>query len=206
MTSLNRSSLRAWARKAISDPALRYVILLFVVMRVVISLWAAVMLAMTDAPATPDDVLRPYQGIEPINGGPAKILLGVWQRFDTLWYVKIATQGYSPDDGSTVYFPLYPLLIKLLGKVLLENYLLAVLVVSNVAYVGVLFYLYKLAELELGKAASRRSVLYLSVLPTAFFFLVAYTESLFLLLTLAALYCAPKKPWGCWLSQICLMQ
>ncbi len=194
----NRSSLTAWAKKAISDPALRYAISLFVVMRLVISLWAALVLVITHAPTTPDEVLRPYQGIESISGGPAELFLGVWQRFDTLWYLKIAMQGYSPDDGSTVYFPLYPLLIKLLGKVLLGHYLLAALLISNLAYIGVLFYLYRLAEMELGKAAARRSVLYLSIFPTAFFFLAAYTESLFLLFTLAAFYCGKRKQW--WLA------
>jgi hypothetical protein len=198
MTTRNGNALRAWARKSISDPALRYAVLVVVVTRVVISLWAAIVLATTSAPTAPDEILRPYQGIEPINGGPAGLLLGVWQRFDTLWYVKIAAQGYSPQDGSAVYFPFYPLLTKLLGKVFLDSYLLAALLISNLAYVGVLFYLYKLVEMELGKAAARRSVLYLSVFPTAFFFLAAYTESLFLLLTLAAFYHARKTRW--WLA------
>jgi hypothetical protein len=73
-------------------------------MSLVMSLWAAMVLAITNAPTAPDDVLRPYQGIEAINGDPAGLILGVWQRFDTLWYVKIATEGYSPEDGSTVDF------------------------------------------------------------------------------------------------------
>ncbi|HJX38442.1 MAG TPA: hypothetical protein VJ714_07575, partial [Anaerolineae bacterium] len=80
-------------------------------MRVVISLWAALVLLVTQAPTGPDDVLRPYQGVEPVSGGIAELFLGVWQRFDTLWYLRIAAQGYAPDDGSTVYFPLYPMLI-----------------------------------------------------------------------------------------------
>lgn len=195
MTIRNRSSLMRWARKAFSDPALRYAITLFVVMRVVISLWTALVLGITHAPTTPDEVLRPYQGIEPISGGPAELFLGVWQRFDTLWYLRIAIQGYCPEDGSTVYFPLYPLLIRLLGKALLDSYLLAALLISNLAFVGLLFYLYKLAQMELGKGGARRSVLYLAIFPTAFFFLAAYTESLFLLLTVAAFYCAEGKRW-----------
>jgi hypothetical protein len=167
-------------------------------MRVLISLWAALVLAVTRAPTTPDEVLRPYQGVEPINGGLAGLMLGVWQRFDTLWYLRIATQGYSPEDGSMVYFPLYPLLIRLLGSIFLGNYLLAALFISNLAYIGVLFYLYKLTEIEFNSPAARRSVIYLAIFPTAFFLLAAYTESLFLLLTLAAFYCAEKQRW--WLA------
>lgn len=164
-------------------------------MRVVISLWVALVLAVTQAPTSPDDVLRPYQGIAPISGGVAESFLGVWQRFDTLWYLRIAQHGYSPDDGSTVYFPLYPLLIRLLGKILLGNYLFAAVLISNVAYVAALYCLHKLAEKELGRPGARRSTAYLAIFPTAFFFLAAYTESLFLLLTLAAFLSAHDRRW-----------
>jgi hypothetical protein len=184
--------------KVLSDPAFRYALSLFVVMRVVISLWAALVLAVTQAPTSPDDVLRPYQGVEPISGGAAELLLGVWQRFDTLWYLRIAAQGYAPHDGSTVYFPLYPMLIRLLGTLFFGNYLLAALVVSNLAFVGVLFCLYRLTERQFGVTGARRSALYLAIFPTAFFFLAAYTESLFLLLTLAAFLAAHEKRW--WLA------
>jgi hypothetical protein len=86
-----------------SHPAFGYALSLFAVMRVVVSLWAVLVLAVTQAPTSPDDVLRPYQGMEPISGGVAELLLGVWQRFDTLWYLRIAAQGYAPRDGSTVF-------------------------------------------------------------------------------------------------------
>ena len=181
-----------------SDPAFRYALSLFVVMRVVISLWAALVLLVTQAPTGPDDVLRPYQGVEPVSGGAAELLLGVWQRFDTLWYLRIAAQGYAPHDGSTVYFPLYPMLIRFLGTLFVGNYLLAALVISNLAFVGVLFCMYRLTARQFGGPSARRSTLYLAIFPTAFFFLTAYTESLFLLLTLAAFLSAHEKRW--WLA------
>ena len=191
-------SIKEWALGLDSDPALRCALSLFLVMRVGISLWVALVLTVTHAPTSPDDVLRPYQGIEPITGGPAELLLGVWQRFDTLWHLRIAAQGYAPHDGSTVYFPLYPMLIRLLGTLFAGNYLLAALVISNLAFAGVLFCLYRLTERQLGGTGARRSTLYLAIFPTAFFFLAAYTESLFLLLTLAAFLSAHEKRW--WLA------
>jgi len=191
-------ALKEWALGLGSDPELRYALSLFVVVRVAISLWTALVLVITQAPTGPDEVLRPYQGVEPISGRVPELLLGVWQRFDTLWYVRIAAQGYAPNDASTVYFPLYPLLIRLLGTALAGNYLVAALVISNLCYIGVLYCLYKLTELRFGKASARRSSLYLAIFPTAFFFLAAYTESLFLLLTLAAFLCAHEKRW--WLA------
>jgi hypothetical protein len=193
-------AIKEWALGLGSDPALRHTLSLFLIVRVAISLWTSLVLVITQAPTSPDEVLRPYQGVEPISGGAAELLLGVWQRFDTLWYLRIAAQGYAADDPSTVYFPLYPLLIRLLGTALAGNYLVAALVISNLCYIGVLYCLYKLTELQFGKANARRSSLYLAIFPTAFFFLAAYTESLFLLLTLAAILCAHEKRW--WLAGI----
>jgi hypothetical protein len=195
---MHRFSLGVRIRELGADPALRHSALLFAVSRIALSLWAALVLAVTQAPTSPDDVLRPYQGVKPISGGVAELLLGVWQRFDTLWYLRIAAQGYAPHDGSTVYFPLYPMLIRLLGTLFASNYLLAALVISNLAFVGVLFCLYKLTERQFGGTVARRSTLCLAIFPTAFFFLAAYTESLFLLLTLAAFLSAHEKRW--WLA------
>jgi hypothetical protein len=195
---MHRLSLGVRIRELGADPAIRHSALLFATSRIALSLWAALVLTVTRAPTSPDEVLRPYQGVEPISGGVGELVLGVWQRFDTLWYLKVAQYGYSPNDGSTVYFPLYPLLIRLLGKILLDNYLIAALVISNLAYIAALYCLYKLTEKELGRSIARRSTVYLAIFPTAFFFLAAYTESLFLLLTLAALLCAHEKRW--WLA------
>ena len=48
---------------------------------------------------TAEDVF-PYHGVQTLGGW-----FGMWQRFDTNWYLKIAERGYGGDDGSTVYFP-----------------------------------------------------------------------------------------------------
>ena len=106
-----RNSIRTWGRRVLSDPALRYAVVVYLVMRVAISRWMALVLSVTGVPRTPDDILRPYQGAEPITGGPAQLFARVWQRFDTLWYLRIASEGYPPTNGSTVYSPLHPLLI-----------------------------------------------------------------------------------------------
>jgi len=190
------TSLRGWLQKVLSDPAIRWAGGVYLAMRVAISLLAALILSLLNPPTTPDSLLRPYQGVEPIIGGWAEFVFGVWQRFDTLWYLKIATYGYSLDDGSTAYFPLYPLLIRAGGKILLGNYLLTALIISNLAYIGLLFYLYRLTTLLFEEETARRTVVYLAIFPTAFFFLAGYTESLFLLFTLAAFWYAHQKRWG----------
>jgi len=171
------------------ERATRCGLAIFVAMRLFTSAVAGLALWITGAPTTPDPVLRPYRGTIPINEGLAGYLLRGWQRFDTLWGPKIAPRGYSPQDGSTVYFLLYPLLIRAGGKTLLDNYPLAALIISNLAYIGLPFYLYRLTTLLLEEKAAPRTVVYLAVFPTAFF-LAAYKESLFLFSTLTTFWYA----------------
>jgi hypothetical protein len=187
--------LRGWTNRVKSDPAFRYAVVVFLVMRVVISLWMALVLAVTRPPTTPDDILRPYQGVEPITGGLAELFVGVWQRFDTLWYLRIATRGYSVAASDIHFPPLYPLLVKVLGTILLNNYLVAAVAISNIAYVLALTYLYKLTAEMFSTRTARRSALYLSVFPTSFFLIAPYSESLFLLFAVAAFYYLARKRW-----------
>jgi len=131
----------------------------------------------------------PYRGIAP----ETNLFLSVWQRFDTNWYLKIARDGYV-DAASQVYFPLYPLLIRLVSA-LVGDAMLAALLVSNVALIGALALLYRLSEALFGATSARRAVAYWLLFPTAFFLQAAYTESLFLFLTLAAFDCARRERW-----------
>ncbi|MBI5029617.1 MAG: glycosyltransferase family 39 protein [Chloroflexi bacterium] len=132
----------------------------------------------------------PYRGI-PSN---QNILLSAWQRFDTNWYLKIAQQGYAADDGSTVYFPLYPALIRV-ASFLIGDSLLAALFVSNLAAIGALALLYRLSRELFPSTDARRTIVYWLLFPTAFFLLAAYTEALFLFLTLGAFVAARQSRW-----------
>ncbi len=145
--------------------------------------------ALSASPYSVEDVF-PYRGVT----AETNVFLSTWQRFDTNWYLKIAQRGYSGDDGSTVYFPLYPLLIRIVGA-LVGNSLFAALLISNVSLVGALVFLYRLSGALFGAASARRAVAYWLLFPTAFFMLAAYTESLFLLLALAVFDFARRDKW-----------
>jgi Gpi18-like mannosyltransferase len=127
-------------------------------------------------------------------------IISIWNTWDTPHYLKIAQYGYSSStvEGRhlmIVFFPLYPFLIKVLTFVL-QNYLLSALIISNVAYIFAVFYLYKLVLLDFDKDDALRTVIYFSIFPTAYFLHAAYTESLFLALTIASFYYARKDKWA----------
>ncbi|MFM8321494.1 MAG: mannosyltransferase family protein [Chloroflexota bacterium] len=123
--------------------------------------------------------------------------LSQWTKWDSQYYVDIATNGYwfRPQRQSNVaFFPLYPMLMRVLGPYV-GGVIPAGFLVSNLALLGGLIFLYLLAELETSAASAERSVFYLALFPTAFFFSCVYTESLFLLLTVGAMYFARRRAW-----------
>ncbi len=125
-------------------------------------------------------------------------LLSSWNHWDAERYVHIAQYGYQTIFDSP-FFPLFPLLIKG-GALLLGNQLFPAvgMVLSNLALLATLFVLYQIALDALGEQGSRRTLLYLCLFPTAFFFFAAYNESLFLLLTSATFLALRRQRW--WLA------
>ena len=141
----------------------------------------------------PDQV---YLDIEPMTGSVSGWSLGVWQRLDALYYLEIAIHGYDADNGTVVFPPVYPLLIRLVGTMLGGQYVFAALLVSSVACVGLLTLFYRFTALQFDASSARRAVVYLAFFPTAYVLIAAYAESLMLCLMLLALLWADRGRWG----------
>lgn len=116
-------------------------------------------------------------------------LLAPAARWDSVWFATIADGGY--DDQRAAFFPLYPLLLKLAGGGMLAGMLL-----SCLAFVAALAVLHRLAALELGPEAARLTVFSLALFPGSLFFSAVYSESLFLLVSVAAIYAARTDRWA----------
>ena len=115
----------------------------------------------------------------------------VWARWDSDFFLRIAQHGY--DNASAAFHPLYPALIAVLGRVFFGHYVLAGLVISLAAALGAFVLLYRFAEERLGVEGGRRTVLYLAIFPMALFLQAVYSESLFLLLVIAAFLLADRR-------------
>jgi hypothetical protein len=114
----------------------------------------------------------------------------VWARWDSAFFLQIAEHGY--DRASAAFYPLYPALVAVLGRVLFGHYVVAGIVVSLAAAAGAFLLLQRLAEERLGVDGARRAVLYLALFPMALFLQAVYSESLYLLLVLAAFVLAER--------------
>jgi hypothetical protein len=117
----------------------------------------------------------------------------VWARWDSVFFLRIAEHGYdSAGNAAAAFYPLYPLLVGVVGRAFFGHYLLAGIVVSLAAALGASLLLYRLADERLGADGARRAVLYLAVFPMALFLQAVYSEALFLLLALAAFTLAER--------------
>jgi len=131
---------------------------------------------------------------------PDSPFLNLWARWDSQWYNWIIREGYwlRPELRSNVaFFPLYPLVVNTLMPFFGNNAILSGIVVSNATFFATLVFLYKLTLLEFGdRPTAQRAVYYLAIFPTSFFFSTMYTESMFLLFSIAAVYFARRHLWA----------
>lgn len=196
LRSQRASSSERWQR-LVAARWLWVPLLAFVITRLGIMLVAYVSMPLfVDAPAPPPYHLRPDN----------LILDALGSRWDSGFYLSIASEGYRYQGvalPSVAFFPLLPLLIKLLTP-LVGDALIAGLLITNAALLAAMVLLYRLVEDEWGTRIATRSVWYVLIFPTAFFGSALYSESLFLLAAIGTLYAARRGRWG-WAALLGIM-
>jgi len=115
----------------------------------------------------------------------------LWARWDSRFFLEIAEHGY--DHARAAFPPLYPAALFLVGHVFGGQYVLAGIAVSLAAAYGSFRLLHRLAEERLGSDGARRAVVYLAVFPMSLFLQAVYSESLYLVCTLAAFVLAERR-------------
>ena len=132
-----------------------------------------------------------------VPGDAAPILTSLTS-WDGWYYLGIVRDGYqaAPVDGaySNVAFPpLYPLIVRVFSLPFPGAAGLVAVVVSNVAFLVALGLLVRLGTPYLGRRRASLAASFLVIYPFASVFAMAYTESLFLLLMLAAFLAAERR-------------
>lgn len=143
-------------------------------------------------------------------------------RFDAGWYMGIASEGYRWMPGgrtgqqNIVFFPLFPMLMRYGALLMARQLLWSGVVISFAAFLWALIYLYRLTRDQIGHDGAVATVTFICAYPFALFYSAPYTESLFLLTSVAAcfhfmrgemwkagawgLLCGLTRPNGCLLS------
>jgi mannosyltransferase PIG-V len=119
-------------------------------------------------------------------------------RFDARWYLQIAAEGYRYDpqapasaQQNIVFFPAFPMAIRGVARMFgggRSSFFVAGTVLSLVAFVAALAYLYLFARESVSDDEALVAVWITAAYPFAFFYGAIYTESFFLLETVAAFY------------------
>ncbi len=179
-----------------SVPALVSAAILTLLLRAVYTAFAAIVVsslrldpALIRSNQMTDHLMQRSQGF-------AYVLLGVWERFDTLWYLHIAASGYDRPDA-VVFYPLYPLLIRA-SSLVLRNPLLAALAVSTAATFFLFWGLQQLLRLDVSEPIAARAAILMAAWPGSFVLLAGYPDSLTIGLILWSVYSARTGRW--WLA------
>ena len=128
---------------------------------------------------------------------PLGLFMNMFAQWDSSHYTYIAQYGYTNQGDPAnfiVFFPLYPVLMRLI-TFSFANVNLSGLLISNVASIIAVIYIFKLTKLDYSDNVAKKVVLFLCVFPTAYFMSAVYTESLFLALVIASFYYARNARW-----------
>jgi hypothetical protein len=126
-------------------------------------------------------------------------------RFDAGWYGGIALDGYSfqgrfDRQQNVAFFPAFPFLMRVVGYPLgafapgvsrerrMARLLWGGVAISILAFAWASLFLWRLARDTIGEARAPAAVALFAAYPFAVFFSAPYTESLFLLGSIAAIY------------------
>jgi hypothetical protein len=121
-------------------------------------------------------------------------LLNLPARWDTGWYLGVAVDGYewqparSQQQQNIAFFPMFPMLMRYGSLFAARQTMWVGVAISLVAFFLALRYLFRFARATIGDEGAAAGVAFLAAYPFALFYSAAYTESLFLLMTVAACY------------------
>lgn len=127
-----------------------------------------------------------------------------FNRFDTGFYTRLADNGYDkfkydePHPAANwAFFPLYPLMITIAKAVTFNIFstFTTGFVLSNIFFLIGLTFIYKYVHKNFSQDVATKTVLLLSIFPATFYFMTAYTESLFFMLFALTLYYSDNKNW-----------
>ena len=136
--------------------------------------------------------------------------MDVFWRWDAIHYYTVAQDGYGGEIGKSAFFPLFPFALRVVAMALngslqmptypiyqVPNYglLLAGMLLPNALFLLAAGLFYRLVRADYGRAVARRATMYLALFPLSFFFIVPYTESLFLAATVGFFLALRGRRW-----------
>lgn len=199
---------RPGLRGFLADPSLRSAFFAFTLTRLLILFVILLSANITFEPTVRDQFGDIHESnISLRNTRPLDVLRRVTLGADSLWIINIARAGYEKEPFNTniqhtwAYFPLYPLLLRALAWLTGDLALTGIVLSSTLFLFGLILLYRTVIAFNYDPAVADRTVFYLAAFPVSYFFSLAQTESLFLLLTVGCFYAAKRERW--WLAGLC---
>ncbi len=126
-----------------------------------------------------------FFGVEtrwPRGGDP--VFASHWATWDAAHYLYLSELGYRPGVPSCAFYPLWPLLVRIVAPVMAGSHVVTGLVLANGLSLAAWLLFYRIVRCRWGESAAAWSLVFLIAFPGALFFQFNYSESLFLLLVL----------------------
>ena len=178
-------------RRVLRPPAIRHALGAFLASRAIVWLVGIASFELVPlsgwAKTDPTALTRHLGAVGEVLGAPAV-------RWDSSYYVFTAQHGYEAL-GQTAFFPFYPMVMRAVATITYSEVVAGVLV-SLASFAIALVLLHRLADLDFGPDVARRTVWLIALFPAAVFFSAVYTEALFLVLSVGAVYAARRGSWA----------
>lgn len=119
-----------------------------------------------------------------------------WVRWDADHYLGLANNWYVNEGDPRfhiVFYPLYPLAVRVFQPLFLGNTALAATVLSNLFLFAACWALYELARSQFHERGAKTAVRFLLLFPTSLYLSIPYSESIFLMVTLLGVLAARRN-------------
>ena len=191
---------------------LRKVGLVYLFSRLCVSIGAAIVAAELSADANivtsdfPNSPFAdPHYASKPIPGSAIRPMLDVLTSWDGIWYLRIVRFGYphtvrpnityGMSDARAAFFPAYPMLVRLVDRILPGGDTIAALFTNFVLGAAAILIAGLLARELFGVRVSERTMVLMALFPGSFVLSFAYTEALLITLAGGCLWFLLKRQW-----------
>lgn len=125
-----------------------------------------------------------------IDGDQALAIESHFAYWDSGYYLRIAESGYRPNGPERAFFPLYPMLTRLVSGYTGLSLLRSGWVISMMGFLAGGVLLHHWMRAEYGARTALWGLIWFCFFPVSFFSIGFYPESLYLFLSIGAIYFA----------------
>lgn len=116
-----------------------------------------------------------------------------WVNFDGVHYLTIASEGYLQAASVQAFFPIYPVILRIIWEVTRISFTVNGLVINTLFSIAFFIFWKKYVLIKQSEVIATKSYLIFLLFPTSFFLTALYSEALFLLVLILSFFAFQKR-------------